>query len=150
MKNGSSTKWKRLIVVLTALVLGMIMPYLSRLPLAMSYGTPWIWDYISSIDDFFRWNGGQIVSLLPIAAFGALYIFTNFRWSFYASVLGHFAATSFVYHDFGVRHGPDDFLGCLVFPPIFAAASIAVGFAGLVVDLIAQSKVKNISTNDTA
>lgn len=150
MNNVTSTKRKKIIFVLAAMLLGMVMPYLSRIPLAMTYGTPWIWDYISSTDDFLRWNGGQIFSLIPIAAFGALYIFSSLRWGFYASVLGHFAATSFIYHDFGVRHGPDDFLGCLVFPPIFAGASFAVGFVGLVVDLIAQNKGRNKSTNDTA
>ena len=149
MKNRTSATWRKTIVVLMTFVLGMLMPYLSRIPLAFTFGTPWIWNYISSTDDLLRWNGGQIFSLIPIAMFGALYIFSSLRWGFYAAVLGHFAATSFIYHDFGLRHGPDDFLGCLVFPPMFAAASFAAGSIGLVADLIAHRKSTIKTTNDT-
>jgi hypothetical protein len=148
MKNGAAVSPRNIITVVASMLVGMVMPYISRIPLAATYGTQWIWNYISSSGDFWRWNGFHVFSLVPIGIFGLLYIFSGYRYGFYASVVGHFAATSFIYYDFGVHHGPDDFLGCLLFPPMLAVVSFVAGGIALVAETIIERKAQTI--NDIA
>ena len=127
---------KKSFVVAAALTVGLWLPYLSRIPLAFTYGTAWIWKYISNSDDFIRWNGFHLLSLIPLSLFGFLYVYENLKWSFRAAAFGHFAVTFLIYYKFGEpRFGIDDFLGCLLFPPIIAAASFFGGIIGLIAEL---------------
>ena len=111
------------------------MPYLSRIPLAFTYGTNWIWSYMTNSGDVLRWNGFHLGSLIPLIMFGLLYIYGETKWAFYAGVFGHFAATCLIYYNFGEHYGPDDFLGCILFPFPIAGASILCGLIGLVAEL---------------
>ena len=67
----------------------------------------------------------HVASFVPIGIFGLTYIFGNYRAAFYVSVAGHFLVTSLIYY----RYGPDDFLGCTLYPfmigdhHLFAAVS---------------------------
>lgn len=127
---------KKSLIVAIALVLGFLMPYLSRIPYALTYGVDWIFKYMRNDGDFARWNGFHLFSLIPICLFGLVFIFGNIKWGFYASVLGHFVSTAFIYHNFAEPAYRDDFLGCIVFPPMFAIASFLCGLVGLIAELI--------------
>ncbi len=131
---------KKATVVIAALIVGSLMPYVSRIPLAFKYGTPWIWKYMSNSDDVLRWNGLHLISLAAIVLFGAVYIFTQLKWQFYGSVIAHFAIVSLVYWNFEETYGIDDFLGCVFFPPFFLIASGTGGVVGLVIELIVNRR----------
>ena len=132
MNNPRTLTIKRSLIVAAALVIGECMPYISRIPLAFVYGTDWIWRHTPDVDNFLRWNGMHLGSLIPIVMFGLLYIFTNMRAAFYASVIGHFAVTSLLSYSHGKPYGPDDFLGCFVYPFVIAGGSFVCGAATLV------------------
>ena len=149
MKNGTPGNRKRIIIVVSALMLGMLMPYISRIPFAIIYGDSLIWRYMSTPSDVLRWNGIHVFSLIPISIFGLIYIYGKLSWGFYASVVGHFALTSFIYYKFGEEYGRDDFLGCLVFPPMFAIASGACGAVAFIAELIVQ-RIKARTANEMA
>jgi hypothetical protein len=140
-----SSMRKRTAIVATALVFGMLVPYMSRIPTAFVRGIPWIWSYMSSMDDVLRWNGFHVISLIPMAIFGLVYIFGSLRWGFYASFVSHLAATSFLYYHQGNPHGPDDFLGCILFPPLLAIASGACGAVAFLAELLLQNRRPKIN-----
>ncbi len=126
---------KKIFAVAAALLLGFLLPYLSRIPLAFTYGAAWIWKYISHSGDFVRWNGFHLFSLIPILIFGLLFVFGISKWSFYAGVGGHFAVTFLIYYNFEEHYGVDDFLGCILFPLPIAAASFLCGMLVLAAEL---------------
>ena len=70
----------------------------------------------------------HVASFVPIGIFGLTYIFGNYRAAFYVSVAGHFLVTSLIYY----RYGPDDFLGCIVYPFMIGGASFICGSVALV------------------
>ena len=74
----------------------------------------------------------HVASLVPIGIFGLTYIFGNYRAAFYVSVAGHFLVTSLIYYRHGQRYGPDDFLGCIVYPFMIGGASFICGSVALV------------------
>lgn len=135
---------KKSLVVAAALIVGFLMPYLSRIPLAFTHDAAWIWKYMSSSDDLIRWNGFHLFSLIPIVIFGFVYVLENVRWSFYASVFGHYAATAFIYYNFGEHYSSDDFLGCIIFPFLFGGASVLCGVIALVAELFINGRKKRI------
>ena len=137
-------KLEKSLVVLAALIVGFLMPYLSRIPLAFTYGTAWIWSYMHTADDFMRWNGFHVASLIPIVIFGFVYLYANTKWAFRASVFGHYAATAFIYYNFGEHYSPDDFLGCIIFPFLFGGASLLCGAIALVVELFIEGRKAQI------
>ena len=140
MSNTKTPIVKKSLVVIAALIVGFVMPYLSRIPLAFTYGTAWIWSYMDTADDFMRWNGFHIASLIPIVIFGFVCLYENTEWAFRASVFGHYAATAFIYYNFGEHYSPDDFLGCIIFPFLFGGASVLCGAIALVVELVAANR----------
>jgi len=83
-----------------------------------------------------RWNGFHLFSLIPILIFGLLFVFGIVKWSFYASVFGHFLITSPIYYNFGSPAYRDDFLGCIVFPPLIGFASFVCGIIALAAELL--------------
>ncbi len=148
MSGIKNLQTRKSLVVITALIIGFLMPYISRIPLAFRYRTPWIWKYMNDSDDMWRWNILHAASLLPIVIFGAIYIFTEFKWQFYTSAIAHFAITAFVYYNFMETYGRDDFLGFIVFPPVFILVSTAGGILGLAAQIIADKR-KNIEKLST-
>ncbi len=129
MTKSKTVTIQRTIIVVVVLILAELMPYLSRIPLSFVYGTAWIWKYMSTIDDVLRWNGGQLLTLIPLGVFGMIFIFGNTKLPFILSTLAHFAVTCLIYYSHGEPPHNDDFLGCLVYPfPI----GLAAGFAGAV------------------
>ncbi|HEV7698663.1 MAG TPA: hypothetical protein VGO43_00395 [Pyrinomonadaceae bacterium] len=149
MKNGTSKKPKKILIVTAALVVGMLVPYISRIPLAVIRGNPLIWSYMSTGADVLRWNGIHIISLIPMAIFGLIYIYGKLSWGFYASIVGHFGITSFIYYNFGEKYGLDDFLGCIFFPPMIAFVAGACGAVAFVAELIVQ-RITARTTNEIA
>src|SRR5215210_7790935 len=83
---------KKTFVVAAALLLGFLMPYISRIPYAFTFGFSWIWSYMPDSDAFFWWNRLHLYSLIPMGVFGLVFVFGNIRWGFYASAVVHFAA----------------------------------------------------------
>lgn len=134
---------KKTFIVVAALIIGFLMPYISRIPLAFKYGIPWIWKYMSNPDDVLRWNGLHLISLAAIVLFGAIFIFTELNRQFYGSVIAHFAIVSLAYWNFEETYGRDDFLGCIFFPPFFLIASGIGGVLGLVIELILNRRKKS-------
>ena len=130
-------------MVIAAMIVGFLMPYLSRIPLAFKYGTPWIWKYMNDSDDVLRWNGLHSLSLAAIVLFGVIYIFTELKWQFYGSVFAHYAVTALVYYNFMEKYGSDDFLGCIFFPPFFAFISVGGGLLGLGVELVINNRTNS-------
>ena len=130
-------KQSKILIVIAALIVGVLMPYLSRIPLALTHGAGWIWKYMRTSDDFVRWNGFHLFSLIPIVIFGLVYVFGNARWAFYASVCGHYAVTSLIYYSHGEPPFPDDYVGCVLFPFPIAGASLLCGLIALAAELIA-------------
>ncbi|MEP6947434.1 MAG: hypothetical protein ABJA02_16065 [Acidobacteriota bacterium] len=136
MDENKNAAVKKAIVLAAVIVFGLLMPYLARIPLAFTYGIAWIWVFIDDAGAFMRWNGGQLVSLVFVAMFGIVYVFTRLRWSFYLSVAVHYAITIYLYCDLmAVRHS-DDFLGFIVAPLFIAPASLAAALAGLIVQQV--------------
>lgn len=135
MKKIETSKIGKMFILAVALMIGFLMPYLSRIPLAFFYDAARIWRYMLSTDDFIRWNGFHLLSLFPLLLFGFLYISGNVKWAFYAACIGHFAVTFLIYFRFGEpRFGIDDFLGCIIFPPVIAVASFFCGAIGLITE----------------
>lgn len=131
MINSKATTVNRSLIVAAALIVGELMPYLARIPLAFVYGAAWIWRHTPDLDNFLRWNGMHLGSLIPIAIFGLIYIYSSNRSAFYASVISHLAITSLLYYSHGQPYGPDDFLGCFIYPFIIGIGSLACGFIAL-------------------
>jgi hypothetical protein len=149
MATDNSPVRKKTAFVATALLAGMLVPYISRIPGAFVHGTAWIWSYMSTSGDVLRWNGLHVISLIPIVIFGLIYIFGSQKWGFVMSVVAHLAATSFLYAHQGDPPGKDDFLGCIVFPPMLAVFAGAFGFVAFAVELFVQnrrSKITNVAT----
>ena len=139
-------KFKKIFIVIAALFVGFLMPYLSRIPLAFTHGAAWIWKYMHTADDFVRWNGFHVASLIPIGLFGFAYLYENTKWAFCASVFGHYAATAFIYYNFGEHYSPDDFLGCIIFPFLFGGASVLCGAIALVAELFFDGRNERMQT----
>lgn len=137
---------KKSLIVVAALIVGFLMPYLSRIPLAFNYGAPWIWKYINSSNDFWCWNGFHIFSLVPLFLFGILYVCENTKWSFYAALFGHLAMTFLIYHRFLEHPESDAFLGFFLHPLIIAGASFVCGIVALVAELIITNRKMNSQT----
>ncbi len=148
MKDARNFIIKKLLIVGATLLLGFLMPYISRIPNAFYYGTEFIWNYTDPTGSFWYWNGFHLESLVPMFIFGMIYTFANVRWAFYASALSHFAATWFFYHDHGVVHHPDDFLGFIVYPYVIGIPSFLCGIIGLISELIIQNRKSKQLTND--
>ncbi len=132
MANPKSSTVKRSLIVVAALILGECMPYIARIPLGFIYGADRIWRHTPDLDNFLRWNGMHIASLVPMGIFGLIYIFGNYRAAFYASVAGHVLVTSLIYLKHGQPYGPDDFLGCIVYPFVIGGGSFICGSVALV------------------
>ena len=130
------------------MIFGLLLPYLSRVPLSFTYGVAWIWVFIDDAGGFLRWNGGQLVSLVFVAMFGLVYVFSNLRWAFYLSVVCHYCITIFLYYDLmAVRHS-DDFLGFIVAPFFIAPASLAAALVGLILQqVLDRRELKRLAAN---
>lgn len=128
------------------------MPYLSRIPLSFVYGTAWIWKYMSTFGDVLRWNGGQMVTLIPLGTFGLIFIYGNTKLPFIASIVGHFAVTCLVYYSHGEPPHNDDFLGCLAYPFLISVPAGVLGAVALLgrsaVDAIKRRNAKINPGND--
>jgi hypothetical protein len=133
-------KTKKVLIVGASLLLGFLMPYISRIPYSFTYGTAWIFKYMPNDGDFARWNGLHLISLIPMCIFGIVFVVANVRWCFYASVIGQVVMTSVVYYNFAEPAYSDDFLGCIVFPPMFAFVSFLCGIVALIAELIVQNR----------
>jgi hypothetical protein len=129
-------KYKRGFVVGVALLLGFLMPYISRIPNSFTLGTAWIFKYMHEPEDFLLWNVCHIFSLFAIFSFGLLFVFGNINWGFYASVVGHFCITSVIYHNFSEPPASDDFLGSVLFPPAILIVSSICGSAAFATELV--------------
>ena len=128
------------LVVFGALLLGFLMPYISRIPYSFKFGFSWIWSYMNDSDAAYWWNVMHLQSLVPIVVFGLLFIFGNLRWGFYGSAVAHFAATIFFYYDHGAVPHSDDFLGFIVFPYLIGIPSFVCGVIGLIAELIVSGR----------
>ncbi len=124
-------KWKKSLIVAAALIVGFLMPYLSRIPLAFTYGAAWIWKHIDNSNDFSNWNGFHLGSLIPIVIFGLLYIFGKVKWAFYAAAFGQFAATYVLYYDFMECYENHGFLEYIILPTMIVTASFLCGITVL-------------------
>ena len=122
MTTTKTVTRRRTIIVVVVLIFAELTPYLSRIPLSFVHGTAWIWKYMSTFEDVLRWNGGQLLTLIPLGVFGLIFIFGNTKIPFIASTMAHFAVTCLLYFSHGEPPHNDDFLGC----------GIAAGFAGAV------------------
>ena len=69
---------RKAIFVGIVLLIGFLMPYLSRIPLAFKFGAPWIWKFTPDLEAFVALGGVFIVSLFPVALFGTLFILSKF------------------------------------------------------------------------
>ncbi len=146
MTNTKTITITRTLIVLVVLIFAELMPYLSRIPLSFVYGTAWIWKHTSTLDDFLRWNGLHLLTLIPIGVFGLIFIYGNQKLPFIASALGHFAVTCLIYYSHGEPPHNDDFLGCIAYPlPI----GFAAGFTGAVA-LLGQTAFAAIKRRSAA
>ncbi len=135
MKDARNFIIKKLFILGTALLIGFLMPYISRIPNSFTYGTEFIWSYTKQADSFWWWNELHLGSIVPMLVFGVVFVFGNVRRAFYASALSHFAATWFFYHDHGVIPQRDDFLGFIVYPYLIGIPSFLCGIVALIVEL---------------
>ena len=135
-------KSKKIFIVIAALIVGFLMPYLSRIPLAFTYGAAWIWKFMPNFDSVRVWNEFHLISLEPMLMFGIVYIFGNVKWTFYTAAVAHFAVTFLCYYNFEETPQRDDFLSFLVFPFIIAAPSFLCGAVALVAELIAKRNAR--------
>lgn len=143
MTNSKKLTIKKSLILAAALIIGFLMPYLSRIPLAFTYGAPWIWKYMANADAFRVWNEFHLFSLEPIFMFGLVYVFAKIKWQFYAAAFAHFLVTFLCYYNFGEHPQRDDFLAFLVFPFIIGAPSFLGGLIGLAAEyFINRRKVK--------
>lgn len=140
MDNTKSVYTKKILHVVAALIVGFLMPYLSRIPLAFTYGANWIWSYMPNHDSFVVWNKLHFFSLEPIFMFGLIYIFGNVKWQFYAASLAHFAVTFLCYYNFEETPQRDDVLAIVVFPFFIGAPSFVCGLIGLVAEIVMQRR----------
>ncbi len=138
MNEAAILKIKKSLLVIAALIIGFLMPYLSRIPLAFTYGTNWIWSYMPNSDSFVVWNKMHLFSLEPIFMFGLIYILGNVKWQFYAAALAHFAVTFLCYYNFEEQPQRDDFLSFLFFPFLIGAPSFLCGVIGLIAEIFIQ------------
>ena len=129
-------KQTKILIVIAALIVGVLMPYLSRIPLALTHGAWWIWSYTRTSDGFIGWTGFHLFSLIPILIFGCVYVSGNAKWAFYASVLAHYAVTWRIYYSHGEPPFPDDYFGSVLFPFPIGGASLLCGLVALVVELL--------------
>ena len=127
---------RKTIIVVIVLLIGFLMPYLSRVPLAFKYGASWIWEFTPDLGSFGAIGGLFLVSLLPVAIFGILFIFTRFRWPFYLSTLAHFAGTAFFYYNIfeDPRAVPDEPLALAFIPILLGLLALVVGSVGFLVE----------------
>lgn len=135
MDKAKNLRVKKFITLIGSLLIGFLMPYLSRMPLAFKYGAAWIWSYMNDTNALIRWNTFHSFSLIPIFICGAVYIFGNVRWIFYIAALAHFAATFFCYFNFEEHPHPDDFLGFIVFPYFIGFIAFGGGIIALFAEL---------------
>jgi len=130
---------RKAIFVGIVLLIGFLMPYLSRIPLAFKFGAPWIWKFTPDLEAFVALGGVFIVSLFPVALFGMLFILSKFRWAFYASALTHTVGTVFFYYN--IFENPRDEPLALAFIPIFLAVITFVsGSIGFLSELLVKSR----------
>jgi len=130
---------RKAIFVGIVLLIGFLMPYLSRVPLAFKFGASWIWEFTPDLEAFVALGGVFIVSLFPVALFGMLFILSKFRWGFYVSALTHAVGTAFFYYN--IFENPRDEPLALAFIPIFLAVIAFVsGSIGFLAELLVKSR----------
>ena len=135
---------KKPIVVILILLIGVLMPFLSRMPLAFRLGSAFIWRFVPDAEAFAVVMGLFIVSLIPACLFGMLYLFTRFRWAFFLSAAVHYAFTAFFYYNF--LENPRDEPLALAFAPFFIAAfSFVGGSLGLLAEWLLTRRAKATS-----
>lgn len=110
------------------LVIGFLMTYLSRIPLAASRGAGWIWSYIPAGDltAWFLFNLFHLGSLVPLGMFAFFYLRGYVRWAFHVAALAHFVTTFFLYYDYEGKRA-EDVISFVVFPVMIAFVSFAAG-----------------------
>jgi hypothetical protein len=118
----------RKIIVGVVLIIGFLMTYLSRIPLAFERGANWIWSYIPAGDPmaWFLFNVFHGGSLVPLALFGFSYLRGKVKWTFHAAALAHFVTTAFLYYDYQARYA-EDVISFVVFPGVIAFVVFVVG-----------------------
>ena len=118
----------RKIIVGVVLIIGFLMTYLSRIPLAFERGVGWIWSYIPAGDAqaWLFFNMFHIGSLLPLILFGISYVHGKVKWAFHAAALAHFITTAFLYYDYKARYA-EDVISFIVFPVMIAFVAFVGG-----------------------
>jgi hypothetical protein len=118
----------RKIIVAVVLIIGALMTYLSRLPLAFERGANWIWSYIPAGDAqaWVLFNFFSLCSLAPLIFIGYFYLRGNVKWTFHLAALAHFITTFFLYYDYLPRYA-EDVITFVLFPVMIASAASIMG-----------------------
>ena len=82
MSNTKTPIVKKSLVVIAALIVGFLMPYLSRIPLALIHGADWIWKYMPDSETIKILTEFHLFSLKMVLVFGIVFIFTKLKWGF--------------------------------------------------------------------
>ena len=72
-------KQTKILIVIAALIIGFLMPYLSRIPLALINGADWFWKYMPGSESIKILTEFHLFSLKMILVFGIVFIFTKLK-----------------------------------------------------------------------
>lgn len=125
----------RKIVVGSVLLIGVLMTYLSRIPLAFERGADWIWRYIPAgdVQAWILFNLFHALSLAPLVLFGFFYLRRKIRWTFHLAAIAHFVTTFFLYYNYEARRG-EDVINFVLFPAVIASVTFAAGIIGYLLE----------------
>ena len=145
LQSSTNVRMKRSIVVISLLLIGVLMPFLSRVPLAAKFGLAWIWRFVPHSEAFAVVMGVFVTSLIPLVLFGVLYVLTRFRWALFLSAAVHYSCTAFFFYDF--LENPRDEPLALAFAPIFIGLfSFVAGCLGLLAEWLITRRPKDTSS----
>jgi hypothetical protein len=131
----------RKIIVAAVLLIGFLMTYLSRIPLAAERGVNWIWSYIPAGDltAWFLFNLFHLGSLAPLVLFGFFYLRGKVKWTFHVAALAHFVTTFFLYYNFEGKRA-EDVISFVLFPVIIDFVSIVAGAIAFLLEFFIERK----------
>jgi hypothetical protein len=114
-------------VVIAAAIL---MPYLARLPLTLTRGAGWLYQYTPSVSAVVFFSAFNLLSLLPLVFAGILFITNRATWTFYIGAAVYLTAMFFFNFDYDLTADAQAAIALLVFPFIaafftFVGAAIA-------------------------
>lgn len=136
MNNSNLLKARKLLIVGAALTTSLLMPYLSRMPLACVRGSDWFWQYMPDSETIGTLAMLHLFSLKAILIFGIIFVTTKFKWGFYAAAGAHFAATIFFYSHFEEAEAVDASIELLAFPFLIAAVSFLCALIGAAAEIL--------------